>query len=140
MIKREKDIIIYVAGPMDFCSQEEKTGWREYVKERWEGTILDPCRRTLTMDDVHEVVTMDKLDIGQADVVLANCWKPGWGTAMEIPYAFERGKLVVVVFPQLHERPVSPWLKYHSQYVVSSIDIALQAIREYYGVFDNSIT
>lgn len=138
MIKREEDIVIYAAGPMDFCTPEEAMGWRIELKKAWKGKILDPTRRThLTMKDIKQIVTLDKLDITQADVVLANCWKAGWGTAMEIPYAFDSGKLVVIVFPDLYTREVSPWLAYHSHFVCSSMEMGIAFIRNYFEVFDD---
>lgn len=131
MIKNEKDIVIYLSGPIDNCSYEETHGWREKIRSLWKGKVLDPCRRNVDLNQVKEIVTLDLLDIGAADVTLANCWKTGWGTAMEIPYAFNHHKLVGIIWPP-NGRHISPWIQYHSHFVRFDIESALETIRYHF--------
>lgn len=62
--------------------------------------------------------------IDQCDAVLANLNKSSYGTAMELFYAFRRGKMVTVVGPS----PFNPWVVSHSQARFGDIDAALNYI------------
>lgn len=64
--------------------------------------------------------------IDQCDAVLANLNRSSYGTAMEIFYAFRRGKVVTVVGPS----PFSPWVLSHSQARFGDIQHALDYIIE----------
>jgi len=64
--------------------------------------------------------------IDQCDALLANLNRPSYGTAMEIFYAFRRGKMVTVV----GQSPFSPWVLSHSQARFGDIDHALDYIIE----------
>jgi hypothetical protein len=44
-------------------------------------------------------------------------WRAGWGTAMEVRYAYDKRKLVASVV----NGPVSVWLKCHSDYIASTV-------------------
>lgn len=59
-----------------------------------------------------EIVENDKADIDQCDVLLVMFTKPSVGTSMEILYAHERGKRIIIVSDQT--AVLSPWLLYHS--------------------------
>jgi nucleoside 2-deoxyribosyltransferase len=71
-----------------------------------------------------QIVEGDKKDIDASDCVLVMATKPGWGTAMEVLYAYGRGKPVVCI---TGENP-SPWIRYHSVYMVPSLEAGLAAI------------
>jgi hypothetical protein len=62
--------------------------------------------------------------IDQCDALLANLSKSSYGTAMEIFYAYRRGKIVTVV----GQSPFSPWVLSHSQARFEDIDRALDYI------------
>jgi nucleoside 2-deoxyribosyltransferase len=115
---------VYLAGPINGCTDEECDGWRGYCKARLpQVEWLDPTDhdfRGKESENAEEIVRLDKEMILSSDYVLANCWKPGWGTAMEIMYAFFHGKKVVAV----SERP-SPWVTTHCRRVYPSLDMAL---------------
>src|SRR5262249_47337307 len=64
--------------------------------------------------------------IDQCDAVLANLNRSSYGTAMEIFYAYRRGKVVTVVGPS----PFSPWVLSHSQARFGDIQHALDYIIE----------
>lgn len=81
---------------------------------------------------VDEIVKGDRNDIIESDIFLAYCWQPSWGTAMEIHFAHERQqsmnghRLIVVVVPE--GQRISPWLRYHSDVVVPTLEAAAQWI------------
>lgn len=109
----------YLAGPINGCDDDQVTTWREQVKQAlphidW----VDPADRDFRGVE-HETFTTivegDKADIDSVDFVVAYCWQPSYGTAMEILYAWEQNKPVIIVVPA--DRPVSPWLTYHGTVV-----------------------
>jgi nucleoside 2-deoxyribosyltransferase len=118
---------IYLAGPIDGCDDAEASDWRELCKKRLGAeNCLDPMsddyrgREHLYAEIVHKDLDL----INQCDLVLANCWKKGWGTPMEIMYSYLNDIPVVVVVPP--DLPfVSPWLVYHAKDIYTSVDAAL---------------
>lgn len=78
---------------------------------------------------VKEIVELDKIDIAQSDVLLANMLpdKTKTGSNMEIIYAWTLGKLVVIVHDP--NKPVSPWHRYHAQKIVGTLEEALEYIK-----------
>lgn len=111
---------VYLGGPINGCTDEEATGWREGVK-----TILtdaghawaDPMDRDYRGRELEPgiaaaIVDGDKQDIDGCDVLLMNAPKPSYGTAMEIYYGWERGKRVIVVLPDA--AVPSPWVIHHA--------------------------
>lgn len=122
--------VIYLCGPINGCTDEECKDWREFVKSRWEGPTLDPMRRDYRGredESVREIVELDKIDVANSDVILVNYDRPSVGTSMEILYAWERGKMVVVVAAP--DQRISPWLRYHSHKIASSFGEALGFVR-----------
>jgi nucleoside 2-deoxyribosyltransferase len=73
-----------------------------------------------------EIVENDKIDIDASDVVLVMYDKPSIGTSMEILYAWERGKRIVIVCRP--ETRLSPWLIYHSHGVEHSLAAACEVL------------
>lgn len=132
---------LYLAGPINACSDDQVTGWRERAKARivdelgsWID-IVDPADRDFrgVEDENYEtIVRGDKADIYSCDAILAYCWQPSYGTAMELLYAWQFDKRVFVVVPK--GLPVSPWVKYHAtdddgtMRVYDSLDDAISAI------------
>jgi hypothetical protein len=62
--------------------------------------------------------------IDQSDAVLANLKRSSYATAMEMFYAYRRGKIVTVI----GESPFSPWVLSHSQARFRDVDDAIQFI------------
>jgi nucleoside 2-deoxyribosyltransferase len=131
---------VYLAGPINACSDAQVIAWREDAKLgiRRDFAVLDPADRDfrgVEHENVESIVTGDKADIDTSDVVLAMCWQPSYGTAMELLYAWQRGrssggtmKRIVVVVPG--DLPISPWVEYHSDFVVRSLDAAIAWVNE----------
>jgi nucleoside 2-deoxyribosyltransferase len=125
---------IYLCGPINGCTDEECKDWREYVKGLWSGPTLDPMRRDYRgIEDqaVKDIVEFDKIDVMNSDVILVSYDKPSVGTSMEIMYAFERGKLVVVVAKE--GTRISPWMRYHSHQILPSFAEAVSWIEGFYS-------
>jgi nucleoside 2-deoxyribosyltransferase len=121
---------IYLCGPINGCTDEVCRDWREWVKANYAGPTIDPMRRDyrgIEAAKFREIVELDKVDVAQADVVLVNYEKPSVGTSMEIIWAWERGKIVVVV--ARFGTNISPWLRYHSHLIVHSFEDALDCIK-----------
>lgn len=122
---------IYLAGPINGCTNEEVHGWRDYLTARLSDfDILSPVVRDYRgkeAENVADIVEGDKRDIDQSDVVIAYCPKPSVGTSMEVFYANQTGTFVIVWAP--HGAPVSPWLRYHSDAVVNIPEEAVLLIR-----------
>lgn len=121
---------IYLCGPINGCTDDECKDWREYVKSKTPHySILDPMRRDYRGkedESVDQIVELDKIDVTNSDIILVNYDRPSVGTSMEVLYAFERGKFVVVVAKD--GTKISPWLRYHSHAIVKSFSDALRYI------------
>ncbi len=122
---------VYLCGPINGCSDDEATTWRESVKDTCpEFECIDPLRRDYRgIEDqfTDEIVELDKIDVMSCDVVLVNMPKLSVGTIMEIVFAWMNHKPVVVVVPD--ENHVSPWLKYHSTVIYSKLSSATHHIK-----------
>lgn len=117
---------VYLAGPINGCSDEECMGWRAIARHLLESVydIIDPmdfdCRGR---EDAlaAEIVDGDIFRIGMADAVLVNATRPSWGTAMEMVYAKQAGKVVVVF---TGGSAVSPWVLRHADHCFSTLEQA----------------
>lgn len=126
---------VYLAGPMHGCGDVQALEWRGLAADRlWRAGIdvIDPSEigdYRGREDDVDPamVVSADLEAIASCDMVLANCWRPSYGTAMEIAIAKrEHGIDVVAIVPDT--RKVSPWLRAHSARIVGSFAHGIEAV------------
>lgn len=114
---------VYLGGPINGCTDEEATGWREAVKEildergiDWlDPMVRDYRGREMEPGIASEIVENDKADIRECDVLLMNCPAPSVGTSMEIFYGWTLAKLIIAVVPG--DRDPSPWIVYHASLV-----------------------
>lgn len=133
---------VYLAGPINGCTDDEANGWRQGFMESLAGCkFLDPMVRDYRGREdecVGEIVEGDKADIDACDIFLAYCWQVSWGTAMEIYYAWERWgypqgrkpkKHIILVVPEGSR--ISPWLRHHSDLIIPTLADARQAIIDY---------
>jgi nucleoside 2-deoxyribosyltransferase len=125
---------VYLCGPINKCSDAEATDWRELAKKELVGfNLLDPMRRDYRGRELEpgiagEIVSGDKQDLRDSDILLAYCPKPSVGTSMEIFQFYEDlGKPVVIVHPE--DKP-SPWLIIHSTEIVKTFPEAFDLIRK----------
>lgn len=122
----------YLGGPINGCTDDEATGWREAVKAvltATDHTWADPMDRDYRGREMEPgiaaaIVEGDKEDIAGCDVLLMNAPKPSYGTAMEVYYGHSLGLPVYVVLPDDGRDP-SPWIAHHATVLRGS---ALEAV------------
>lgn len=125
---------LYLAGPINGCSDSEANDWRTEVKEKLDGLyeFTDPMRRDYRGRELEpgialEIVQGDMKDIEESDVILAMCPKPSVGTSMEVFWAFyDLKKPVICVAPS----PASPWLLTFSTAVYTNLMAAITYLRQ----------
>lgn len=120
---------VYLCGPIAGCTDEECKGWRDRAKEMLDETV-DPMRRDYRGREhlCKEIVELDKLDIMQCDALLVNYDKPSVGTSMEILFAWEQHKMVVLVAKE--GTVLSPWLTYHINYLARTFEQAYALLNQ----------
>lgn len=122
---------VYLAGPINKCSDAEAKDWREEARTKLQALghlCLDPMVRDyrgVEKSAFHEIVVGDKIDIANCDRVLVMALKPSWGTAMEVLYAHDHAKRPVAVVENADL--ASPWLRYHAT-LCESLDAAIYEI------------
>ena len=119
---------VYLAGPIDACSQNEVHTWRNTLKNNYPDIKwLDPSVRCYPLEEWDRLVEDDLADIRNADAILAYVWKPSAGTAMELVYGHCILYIpVIVVVPDL--AACGPWIRYHADYVVTNWDEAVKLL------------
>jgi hypothetical protein len=119
---------MYLAGPINNCTDSECKDWREAAKQIFQGyKFLDPMARDYRGKEdqsVKEIVEGDKKDIDASQILVVNYDKPSVGTSMEVLYAWERDKEVFIIAAP--GTRISPWLRYHSLAVFESLEALAQ--------------
>lgn len=130
---RKRSLRIYLAGPV-FNTSDEDQKWRQYIKKEILAKgfeVIDPLElrdyRGLEEEKMVEIVEKDLKDLKKSDILLIYAPKPSWGTAMEIVYAYLQSKQIITVAP---EKEISPWLKYHTDILVSSFKELLEVLEK----------
>lgn len=126
---------IYLAGPINGCSDAEAMNWREWFKVvATDDIFVDPMKRDYRgkeANDYREIVEMDKRDIRSCDVVVVMYAQPSVGTSMEVLFAWTLGIPVIVIDES--KKPLSPWLRYHATAIVASKEAAVEKINFWRG-------
>ncbi len=130
---RKRSLRIYLSGPV-FNTSDEDQKWRQYIKKEILAKgfeVIDPLElrdyRGLEEEKMVEIVEKDLKDLKKSDILLIYAPKPSWGTAMEIVYAYLQSKQIITVAP---EKEISPWLKYHTDILVSSFKELLEVLEK----------
>ena len=127
---------VYLSGPIQAETDEDKTGWRETAKEELVGFhCLDPLRRRFKGDDLasqNEIVAFDRKDVEDADILLVNFDRLSVGTSMEVFYAHQLGKFVIT-FSTMPKEKQSPWMIRHSTTIQPSLYEAIAYIKKYFS-------
>jgi nucleoside 2-deoxyribosyltransferase len=133
--------IVYLSGPIGNCTPVQVHAWRDKFTLMWgDDAVRNPCRRTYTTDQnyshANDIVEIDKADIDDSDAVVVNISDPPvghqmWGTPMEILYACEQGKTVVIITKD--PKTLSPWVIYHMTKAVTSVEEAVHYLEEFYA-------
>jgi len=125
---------VYLCGPINGCTDTEAKDWREAAKkDHPEHTYIDPMRNDYRGRENEPgidalIVEADKQDIIDSEVVLVNYDKPSVGTSMEVLFAWEQARDIVVVAKE--GTIISPWLKYHADTIVPTFARAFAYINE----------
>lgn len=128
-------LAVYLAGSVNgHDSWEVVTEWRLYAAGVLEAAgyyVLNPVRgRKPTDTDSKDIVERDLRDISQADILLVEMNHENRayiGTAMEIRYAWERKKEIILWG---RANTGSHWLKYHATAWFKNLEEALEYLRE----------
>lgn len=117
--------------------REQALQWRKAANE-----LLSPNIKTVhalrgrekreSLPDSRIAIHRDKRDIDRSDILLVNDTfetASMIGTSMEVLYAFQNGKLVVV-FGKAHANDY--WLNYHSHVRLDTLEEASSFILEHY--------
>jgi nucleoside 2-deoxyribosyltransferase len=107
---------VYLAGPMEDCTETHMKGWRDIASDElgmMEIDTLDPTRRvsfhdqlganlqdvTKTMNVCKRIFKQDLQDIANSKVVLADVRRNsgrGTGTSMELMFAHTKNKIIIL--------------------------------------------
>ena len=121
--------MIYLCGPINGRTDDECKDWRQKAKT-FLATIgtFDPMDRDYrgreTEEGIaHQIVESDISDIRKSDALLVMYDKPSVGTAMEIRMAKAELRIPVYVV-DVSNKPLSPWLIFHTDKIFSSVEEA----------------
>tara|TARA_Y100000310_G_scaffold267782_1_gene280001 strand:- start:26210 stop:26689 length:480 start_codon:yes stop_codon:yes gene_type:complete len=133
---------IYVAGPITCQTEVEnfyyKFGqvdevdikWREEIESKLGSNfvVLNPIRRNAQRwQSFREIIGLDKYDIQQSDLVVANLYKSSVGTSMELMYAFMLNKPTIIIS---QHKNLDPWIVHHSTVLVNDVNSAVNFIKQ----------
>jgi nucleoside 2-deoxyribosyltransferase len=122
---------VYLCGGINGLTDAECKNWRSQAALLLPGiNVLDPMTRDYRgkeAENFKAIVDGDLSDITMSDIILVKGDRPSWGTAMEIVYAHQLQKLVVV-FGVVES--CSPWLRYHAQALFQTIEESCQYIMD----------
>lgn len=129
---------VFLSGPIRGLPREDSLGWRKQAKKLLSSKAitthaLKGREEKETLPDPRIAIHRDKRDIRGADIVLVNDTFESAsmiGTSMEVLYAFEQDKLVVV-FGSAHSKDY--WLNYHSHVRFENLEDACRFILEHYS-------
>ena len=141
---------VYLAGPMEDCSEEHMTSWRVYAGEQLDAAdinSLDPTRRvsfhdqlganlenvTKTMNTCKRIFKQDLHDIADSRVVLADVRRDsgrGTGTSMELMFAHMKNKIIILWANDGDF--IHPFYEAMATEKHYTIEDAVEAVKEYY--------
>ena len=122
----EEAMRLYLCGTINGCADDEAKSWRDEVTRLWQYGVIDPMARDYRGKEAEayrEIVDLDKRDVRECAGVIVAYERPSVGTAMKIFYAWQLGKPIALV--DRSGKPLSPWLRYHSTKITTTIDEAL---------------
>lgn len=128
---------VFLSGPIRGVSRDISLGWRNKIVNLLETDfiVIHALRgREIieTLPDPRLAIIRDKNDIDESNVLIVNDSFPDAsmiGTSMEVIYAFERGK-IIIIFGNAHEKDY--WLNYHSHIRVATLEDACLLVRNFF--------
>ena len=123
--------LTYLAGPITGRSDAECNDWRRWADAHLVCLTADPMARDYRGREQEpgidaEIVKGDKADIVASDALLVHFDRPSVGTSMEVLFAWQISKYVVIA--NVSSAPLSPWLLYHSHTQDTSIAGAVELV------------
>ena len=105
---------VYLAGPIEGCSDDEITLWRKESKKWFIEGVKAISPMVIDSKFTSEIITQNFYDVSKCDVILAYLPKCisdrrcSYGTICEIAWAYAKQKPVVIVSddPYVHSHPV----------------------------------
>lgn len=128
----KKKLIIYLAGTVP-ATEYRKYCFKHYGEEY---DLFDPITMVPEDQNYVFVVEDDKKAIRKSDILIAWLEEPTFGTAAEIPYAYDLDIPTFIVNPN-GKYMDDTWLKYHSKKMFRSLDECFAYIKEYYVKEEN---
>jgi len=143
---------VYLAGPMEDCSEIDMTAWRKtatQVLSFADIPTLDPTRRvsfhnqlqehlqdvTKTMNTCKRIFKQDLQDIAESKIILADVRRNsgrGTGTSMELMFAHTKNKIIILWANEGDY--VHPFYEAMATEKHYNFNDALEAVAEYYNV------
>lgn len=123
-------MLIYLSGTIDGISHNESTLWRKYIQMTYpKFKYHDPTKRIFAQyhPEAKEIVEPDKKEILESDIVFVYFTKMSAGTLMEIMYAYDHNKPVILVNASTIEH-LSAWIRYHCK-IFNNIEDAFSYIQ-----------
>lgn len=128
---------VYLCGPINGCTDSQALDWRrmftDILRINMSFTWVDPMKRDYRgkeLDNYREIVELDKRDIKKCSAMVVMYIQPSVGTSMEVFIAWTIGIPVIVI--DKSNKPISPWLKYHSTTVVKDEFEAVDKLEEWF--------
>lgn len=121
----------YLCGAINGCTDDEAHNWRNDLLEIFPYAINPMVRdyRDKELTNYREIVDLDKRDVRNCSCVVVNYVKPSVGTSMEVLYAWQLGKPIIVwCAPDVR---LSPWLIYHSTCIVHTLEDVAHKVEIY---------
>ncbi|MGB9915646.1 MAG: nucleoside 2-deoxyribosyltransferase [Candidatus Bathyarchaeales archaeon] len=129
---------VFISGPI--LGMETEQGYRDIITKICQKLgldVIDPWRREKVLykgdekcwwDNVpaYGFIQRDLDDINRSDIIITYLPKLSAGACMELFYAKRKGKQVIVV-SEIEQ--LSPWIKYHSDMIIKSLDELESALK-----------
>jgi hypothetical protein len=116
--------LVYCSGPLANCTTFEAVAWRqECIALLGNQNCIDPSETwvreeaDLSLAEKRKLVESDLRLIDQCKGLIYHCWKPSFGSPMELFYAHQNRKLTAVV----SLKPLSPWVSAHADFVGTTV-------------------
>ncbi len=133
--KVKKPVSVYLAGSIEYVNNDYATSWRKIATKKLQKAykyckIYDPTKnlvekRKVSSTKSQSIVEQDFADISESDILLVEMNRndvPYIGTSMEIRYAFDHHKQIIV---WSEHNANSFFLKYHANIIVPTLDQAI---------------